>query len=81
MTHEATLRYTFTSLGFLTIFIVPLITMRLLSEELRSGTFEILVAHPVTDIEIILGKFLAGWMAFAALSAPTLWQRMQARLT
>ncbi len=72
MTHEATLRYTFTSLGFLTIFVVPLITMRLLAEELRSGTFEILVSHPVTDIEIILGKFLAGWMAFAALSAPTL---------
>ena len=69
---EATLRYLFSTLGTMTIAAVPLITMRLLSEELRSGTFEVLTTHPVTDVEIVLGKFLAGWAAFAVLSFPTL---------
>lgn len=71
-TMEATLRHTFASMGVLTIFIIPLITMRLLSEELRSGTFEVLVANPVTDMQIILGKFLAGWWSFLIMSSPTL---------
>ena len=71
-TQEATLRYVFDSLGIMTIFVVPLITMRLLSEELRTGTFEVLTTHPVTDVQIVLGKFLAGWAVFAVLSAPTL---------
>ena len=69
---EATLRYVFRSLGFLTLFSVPLITMRLLSEELRTGTFEVLTTHPVTDFQIVMGKFLAGWASFALLSVPTL---------
>jgi len=72
LTQEANLRYMFQSLGTITILVVPLITMRLLSEELRTGTFEVLTSHPVTDVEIILGKFVAGWMAFLMLSAPTL---------
>ena len=72
MTQEATLRYTFSTLGMLTIFIIPLLTMRLLSEELRSGTFEVLISNPVTDTQVILGKFLAGWVSFLAISFPTL---------
>jgi len=71
-TQEATLRYTFSALGMMTVFVVPLITMRLLSEEMRSGTFEVLTSHPVTDVQIVIGKFLAGWAAFLVLSAPTL---------
>lgn len=69
---EATLRYIFGTLGLMTVFVVPLLTMRLFSEELRAGTFELLTTHPVTDLELVLGKFLAGWAAFALLSAPTL---------
>ena len=72
VTQEASLRSTFSALGIITAFVVPLITMRLLSEELRSGTFELLTAHPVNDIQIVLGKFLAGYLAFLVLSAPTL---------
>ncbi|HEY3243547.1 MAG TPA: DUF4350 domain-containing protein [Phycisphaerae bacterium] len=72
LTQEATLRYTFGTLGVITAFVVPLITMRLLSEELRSGTFEVLTSHPVRDVEIVLGKYLAGYLAFLALSVPTL---------
>ena len=72
MTQEATLRYTFATLGSLTVYLIPLITMRLLSEELRSGTFEILITNPVTDTQVILGKFLAGWLSFGFISLPTL---------
>lgn len=72
VTQQATLRYTFASLGTLTIFVVPLITMRLLAEELRTGTFEVLIAHPVRDAQIVFGKFLAGIVVLAVMLAPTL---------
>jgi len=42
------------------MFFVPAVTMRLISEEKRSGTIEVLLTLPVRDYEIILGKFLAG---------------------
>ncbi|OGS35220.1 MAG: hypothetical protein A2474_08055 [Elusimicrobia bacterium RIFOXYC2_FULL_34_12] len=43
------------------IFFVPAITMRLFSEEYKSGTIEIIATMPVTDNEIIMGKYLAGF--------------------
>ncbi|MFW5870147.1 MAG: ABC transporter permease [Candidatus Sumerlaeota bacterium] len=49
----------FLSLNFLMLFLVPMLTMRLLSEERRSGTFELLVSTPLGNWEILLGKFLA----------------------
>jgi ABC-2 type transport system permease protein len=42
----------------LVLFILPMVTMRTYSEEKRSGTIELLLTSPVTDWEIILGKFL-----------------------
>jgi ABC-2 type transport system permease protein len=71
LTHEATLRYTFSSLGMLIVFTVPLVTMRLVAEELRTGTFEVLIAHPVTDWQIVLGKYVAGWMVLLVMTLPT----------
>ncbi|MAG56236.1 MAG: hypothetical protein CMJ83_08100 [Planctomycetes bacterium] len=44
------------------LFLVPLQTMRLISEEKRSGTFEMLVTTPVRDHEIVLGKFFGAWL-------------------
>ena len=47
--------------GVLTVvllLLIPLITMRLFAEEKRSGTMELLLTSPLTDLEIILGKFL-----------------------
>jgi ABC-2 type transport system permease protein len=41
--------------------VVPVITMRLLAEEKRSGTLEMLITLPVKDHEVILGKFLGAW--------------------
>jgi ABC-2 type transport system permease protein len=39
--------------------VIPLMTMRSFSEEKKSGTFELLVTYPISDWEIVLGKFLA----------------------
>ncbi len=41
--------------------VIPVITMRLLAEERRSGTLEMLITLPVKDHEVILGKFLGAW--------------------
>jgi ABC-2 type transport system permease protein len=51
-------RYAPWGLSFL---IVPVVTMRLLAEERRSGTLEMLITLPVKDHEVILGKFLGAW--------------------
>jgi ABC-2 type transport system permease protein len=42
----------------LALFLVPVMTMRLYAEEKRTGTMELLLTSPVTDLEIIVGKFL-----------------------
>ena len=60
--------------GVLTVvllFLIPLITMRLYAEEKRSGTMELLLTSPLTDMEIILGKFLGSMTLFAILEALT----------
>ena len=56
--------------GVLTVvllLLVPLITMRLFAEEKRSGTMELLLTSPVTDFEIIMGKFLGALALYAVL--------------
>src|SRR5688500_3105040 len=40
------------------LFVIPMITMRTDSEEKRSGTIELLLTSPLTDLQIIVGKFL-----------------------
>jgi gliding motility-associated transport system permease protein len=52
------LRLVLQNVTVLVLFILPMVTMRTYSEEKRSGTIELLLTSPVTDIEIILGKFL-----------------------
>jgi ABC-2 type transport system permease protein len=44
---------------WLQLFIVPILSMRLLSEEKRTGTFEALMTAPVSDHQVVIGKFLA----------------------
>jgi gliding motility-associated transport system permease protein len=56
--------------GVLTIvllLLIPLITMRLYAEEKRSGTIELLLTSPVTDFQIIAGKFLGALMLFGTM--------------
>jgi ABC-2 type transport system permease protein len=54
------------------LFLLPAITMRTYAEEKRSGTIELLLTSPVTDTEIILGKFLGAMGLYAAMLAVTL---------
>jgi ABC-2 type transport system permease protein len=52
--------------------VAPLITMRLIAEERRSGTIEVLLTSPVTEAQVIIGKFVAALGFYLALWAPTL---------
>jgi ABC-2 type transport system permease protein len=63
----ASLETYFLFFPWLFMFIVPAVGMRLWSEEKRSGTVELLLTLPVTTLEAVLGKFLAGW-AFLTLA-------------
>jgi len=51
------------------VFLPPLLTMRMLSEEARSGTLEYLLTAPVTDASVVAGKFLAATLFFSLLWA------------
>lgn len=54
------------------IAVVPLLTMRLLSEERRSGSIEVLMTAPVTETHVVLGKYLAALTFYSFLWLPTL---------
>lgn len=55
----------------LLLFVVPLVTMRLLAEERRSGSIEVLMTAPVSAGQVVTGKFLAALTFVAFLWAPT----------
>ena len=57
---------------FLLIFLSPALTMRLLSDEARMGTLELLLTSPVRDFELIAGKWLGAFMFVLLLAAFTL---------
>lgn len=62
-----------TTLFYLPIlFFVPVFTMRLLAEEHSRGTIETLMTAPVSDVSIVLGKYLASVVVWIALWVPTL---------
>jgi ABC-2 type transport system permease protein len=56
----------------LLLFVLPAVTMRTYAEEKRSGTIELLLTSPVTDLEIILGKFLGALALYAMMLAVSL---------
>ena len=49
------------------LFVLPMVTMRTYSEEKRSGTIELLLTSPITDVQIILGKFLGALALYAVM--------------
>ncbi len=59
LSDDSSLRSLFDVIPFIFVFFVPAMTMRLISEEKKSGTIELLVTMPLTDTQIVLGKFLA----------------------
>lgn len=68
---EASMRAIFLNISITMLFVAPLITMRLFAEENRSGTIEILMTSPVTDAEVVLGKFAASLALFMIMLALT----------
>lgn len=54
-------------LTFLMFLVAPLLTMRLLSEETREGTLEVLMTMPINESQLIIGKFLAVWSYYTVL--------------
>jgi ABC-2 type transport system permease protein len=70
--NQADLRYFLGLLPITFSFVIPAITMRLFSEELNVGSYEILLTMPVTFRQVVLGKFLASLVFVAAMLVPTL---------
>jgi len=52
------------------LFVIPVITMRLLAEEKRSGTIEVLMTAPVTELQVVLSKFLASLLFYSFVIMP-----------
>lgn len=59
-------------LVFLLVFTTPAVTMRLLAEEQRLGTIELLLTSPVRDWELVVGKWLGGVLFLSTLISITL---------
>ncbi|MBW1691686.1 MAG: ABC transporter [Deltaproteobacteria bacterium] len=70
--NQANIRGFFALLPITLSFVVPAVTMRLFSEELHVGSYEILLTMPVTFLEVIFGKFLASVAFIAAMLVPTI---------
>src|SRR5262245_65160062 len=70
--NEQMIRPVFMNASVLLLFTLPMITMRTYSEEKRSGTMELLLTSPVTDFQIIMGKFLGAMGLYAAMLGVTL---------
>ena len=68
---ESTLRPLFNVLAYSLVVVIPLLTMRLVAEENRSGTLETLMTAPVTDAQVIIGKFLGALGLYVILLAAT----------
>jgi ABC-2 type transport system permease protein len=55
------------NIAVIALMLIPLISMRLLAEEKRQGTIELLITSPIRDTEIVLGKWLASLLMYWAL--------------
>ncbi len=65
--NEQIIRPLLLNLSVIQLLLIPLITMRLFAEEKRTGTIELLVTSPITDTEVILGKWLAAVLMYSCM--------------
>jgi ABC-2 type transport system permease protein len=72
LANQANLRSLFGLIPLLFVFFIPAISMRLIAEEKKTGTIELLFTYPIRDSEIIIGKYLAALGLIAALLLFTL---------
>src|SRR5918912_272449 len=70
---QATMTSLFQNVSFILLFVAPLLTMRLLADEQKQGTLELLLTAPVRDWEVVLGKFLAALALFGTILLCTLY--------
>lgn len=69
---EASLRSFFMFLPWFLLLLAPALTMRTLAEEKKKKTIELLIAHPVQEWQVVLGKFLGSWGFMGVLLGLTL---------
>ena len=69
---RASAREMFRWLSLILVFALPALTMGLLAEEKRTGTIELLITMPVTDAQVILGKFIGVFGLYAVILVLTL---------
>ncbi len=65
LSNTADLRSLFNMQRFILLFFIPALSMRLISEEKRLGTIELLMTLPIKDWQLVLGKFLAAYLLVA----------------
>jgi ABC-2 type transport system permease protein len=65
--NEMVIRPLLQNVSVIGLFLIPLITMRLFAEEKRSGTIELLLTSPLTDFQILFGKWLAAMLMYVAM--------------
>ena len=63
-TAEASLGIVFNNVAVILLIVAPALTMRLLAEEQKSGTIELLLTSPIQDWEVVIGKYLASLVLF-----------------
>ena len=68
---DGLLRPFFSNISFILLLVLPLLTMRLLAEEKKQGTFELLLTYPIRDRDVVGGKFLASITTFAVMLGGT----------
>ena len=65
--NQQMIRWVLQNAAVIILFVMPMITMRTYAEEKRSGTMELLLTSPITDFQIIMGKFLGAMGLFLAM--------------
>jgi ABC-2 type transport system permease protein len=63
------------NMGIVLLFVIPLLTMRVFAEEKKTGSVELLLTYPISDIAVVLGKFAATLLTFLIMLVAT-WPSM-----
>ena len=69
--NEYVIRPLLSNISVIGLFFIPMISMRLFAEEKRTGTIELLATSPISDVEVILGKWLSSVILYASMLSLT----------